>query len=62
MERGKNNFRICSYRRQTVGGQLPTVWRPQLQSKHRSCFSRVPMLKSIPHVTLPSETDAKVVG
>jgi S1-C subfamily serine protease len=41
-ECGKNNFRICSYRRQTVVGQFPTVWRPQLQSKHRSCFSRVP--------------------
>jgi methanogenic corrinoid protein MtbC1 len=24
----ENNFRICSYRRQTVDGRFPTVWRP----------------------------------
>jgi hypothetical protein len=27
-DRGKNYFRICSYRRQTVDWQIPTVWRP----------------------------------
>jgi hypothetical protein len=27
-ERGKSSYQRCSYRRQTVDWQSPTVWRP----------------------------------
>jgi hypothetical protein len=42
MDRGKNNFRICSYRRQTVGGHFPTVWRPSLQGNTEVILPAIP--------------------
>jgi hypothetical protein len=46
-ERLKSNFPLCSYHRQTVVRQFPTVWRPWLQENAEVVFE--------PYFTFPSD-------